>query len=302
MIINGIKRLSIRRNAMDDAMDSAMNDRLSCKDIRSVIMGYDIPGYPKKECVAEEVMADDGKKDYLKSRDSKAPNAKDMLEAISHIPDCYIHDCKAGSGPYDEEQLMIQCNKNGNVPGRFKQARLGDSPLAKEMRDFAINGHNPSSSDKSDVIVLAGSPGVGKTYLMCASMHERSINRCGGGAYLSCKDLPIMLNTAKSFKAENSEDDIYRRYSTVPYLCIDELGGSFKRKEEMEFISTLIAKRYDNEVKTVIATNMSCKQFYEYFSHGKANKNGDVIDRLLSLTKVINVSGKSLRRRYGNNK
>lgn len=152
----------------------------------------------------------------------------------------------------EEKKDFNAININANIPTRFKNVTFNDidKTLADKVRNFALK-------DSDNVFLLFGECGLGKTSAMCAAIHERFLKGFETALYFSVRLLMPTLRNCRSFSAHESEINFYRTLSTVPFLCIDEVGTCPVPSEEREFLSTVIATRYDNMLPVFISTNLS---------------------------------------------
>lgn len=203
---------------------------------------------------------------------------------------------------------LKQSNIIAEIPFRFAETTLKDidQTLASKVKDFALSSNN----DK--VFLLFGSVGMGKTSAMCAAIHERQCNGLDCGLYFSIRFLMPKLRTTRSFSAKENEESFYRRLSTVPFLCLDEIGTCPNRDEEREFLTTILSARYDNCLPTFIATNLSPYKF-KYLITGvdgsdksaeeqkvlcdHLDKTNAMLNRIKSVAIPYTVSGESYRTR-----
>lgn len=221
---------------------------------------------------------------------------KDITETATITEDGeLLHGGKSTS------QIIQECNDNSGIPHRFANARFYDhgdiiwnkkdgssENITQNFKAFCLN----KISDK--VFGLSGPTGTGKTTLACAGMHERAINGLNPGLYLSCRTLKPMIMTSRSFRASESEMDIYNKYATVPFLVLDEVGKCTDKELEWDFFTTIIALRYDNEKPTVFTTNLNYDQL-RVFILGELNKGADIYDRLRTALIPEVITGESHR-------
>ena len=160
---------------------------------------------------------------------------------------------------FEEEQdkkfsfELKNCNNQAEIPARYGQCLFSDydyGELGIKIQRFAMN-------PEDQFLLLCGPTGVGKTSLMCASLHERALKDLPAGFYFNNRFLAPKLRTCRSFSARENEEAFLRRLSKVPFLCIDEVGTCPSFKEEAEFMTTLICARYDEKLPTFISTNLS---------------------------------------------
>ena len=152
---------------------------------------------------------------------------------------------------------MTQANIIANVPKRFFETTFNDidKTLADKVKSFCL-------TQKSDrIFILFGNVGLGKTSAMAASIHERKIKDMDCGLYYSIRFLMPTLRNCRSYSAQENELQFYKRLSEVSYLCLDEVGTCPVIAEEKEFLTTVLAARFDNQLPTFIATNLSPYEF-----------------------------------------
>jgi len=171
------------------------------------------------------------------------------------------------------------------VGPRFLHKTLDDYKVLckeeRERKDKIISYIESIHAGNFPNLLLFGECGLGKTFL--ASMVVRECN----GHYVRAYELKDEFEDAKSFRSEISRKDVFKKYATCPLLVIDEIGRS-SSKEEQEFLFHILNDRYENELPTVLVTNMTWSSLKEYF--GAA-----IIDRLCENSMSIYFTGKSYR-------
>lgn len=186
---------------------------------------------------------------------------------------------------------LTQANVIANIPNRFANTRfkdIADSALALRVKKFCLK---PKTDD---VFLIFGQVGLGKTSLMAAAIHERRLNNLDCGLYFSNRFLCQKLRSCKSFTAKESEEDFYKRLSTVSFLCLDEVGAASVPAEEREFLTTIICARYDNLLPTFIVSNLSPFNFrclianYTVSERLDTNQQNEISKRLDSENAVLN--------------
>lgn len=163
---------------------------------------------------------------------------------INSLPDEMPENKKA----YDFKLVNIL----SKIPSRFSNSVFGDFnyPFLQNLKSLSVN-------PRDKVCILSGRVGVGKTTVLCSALHERDLNKMEAGLYFNMRMLLPILRTARSYSAKESEEALLNRLCTVPFLCLDEVGICPNLKEESEFLSTVHCQRYDNNLPTWDATNLS---------------------------------------------
>lgn len=118
-------------------------------------------------------------------------------------------------------------------------------------RDFAgkvKSGGNPGN------LFLIGNVGTGKTHL-ASSIIDFTVDtkRC---EIVRVIELMRMLKETWSRDSENTEQGIINHYSNLDLLIIDEAGIQFGSDTEKMFMFDIINGRYENELPTVIISNL----------------------------------------------
>lgn len=187
------------------------------------------------------------------------------------------------------DSLTSELNQQANIPFRFWKSTFKDfeTKYTEEIRKFCLSEKNDS------VYILLGGAGVGKTTLMISAMHERTMNGMNCGLYLSSRILPVLIRASRSFKASESEADLYQKITTIPFLCIDEAGTSDDLALEADFLRTTLALRYDNCLPMMIAMNMDWTMFKNFIS--KNNKDDPILDRLKVISRRLGFNENSYR-------
>ena len=196
-------------------------------------------------------------------------------------------------------------NAEANIPNRYRDVKFSDFQLNEELKDFATAPNNDG------ICLMSGTVGRGKTTALCCAIHERCFAGLSTGYYFSDILLSVTLRSLRNFNSKESEFDFYKKLGSTPFLCLDEVGSSKNREEEVEFIRTILMLRYDNEVPTMISTNMNGTDFKKFMLNISEDitleelnvkaKQDPVLDRMFSLVTSINMIGNSSFRVFQKN-
>lgn len=137
--------------------------------------------------------------------------------------------------------------------------------------------------DKNDgVLLMTGSKGTGKTHLGVAAVRDTL------GFYISMEDVIYKVESSLNFKAPKTEEEVFIDYTTKPFLVIDEIGRSLKREKEIEILSYILRKRYDNKLPTIVISNLEKKTLLK-------NLGEAIVDRFTEIATSIEFAGESYR-------
>ena len=208
-----------------------------------------------------------------------------------------------------EKEIAVslrESNLMSNIPKRFYECRFGSelNDIETSVKSFALKDVNDRA------ILLIGATGTGKTTVSVCAMHERAIRGMNSGLYLSMRFFMPMLRTSRSFSAKESEYDLLQKYTETPFLVIDEVGTATNIVEESEFLRTVIAGRYDNNLPIIFISNLSVSNFKmllmgkrpeDFLTEEakaqflKAIEADPIINRLKSILSILVLNGQSRR-------
>lgn len=173
---------------------------------------------------------------------------------------------------------------SSGVPSRFAECSFfnfecrteNEKSIFQNVCDFVSQEHNEG------VLLMTGPKGTGKTHLGTAAVRDTQ------GRYVSMEDLIYKVESSLNFKSPQTEEEVFTDFATVRFLVIDEVGRSLKREKEIEILSYILRKRYDNQLPTIVISNLEKKVLLK--SLGEA-----VVDRLRETATSIEFSGESYR-------
>ena len=149
--------------------------------------------------------------------------------------------------------------ENAGVPKRFLDATFENTQniCTQKVKDFVEFGKG--------VLILMGTNGTGKTRLACAAINKRIRNRKNPGMYISCNyEVCPLIRSSRSFRAEKSEYDVLQEFYTTPFLVLDEIGKGDDSVISKMFVTCVLAARYDNNLPTLITTNLDKNGLAEF--------------------------------------
>ena len=102
-------------------------------------------------------------------------------------------------------------------------------------------------------LVLIGTPGLGKTHLVCALLAYLALERGIPGRFVDYYQLLAHIRSTFDGRAQESEATILAPLVDVPVLVIDDLGKGQATPWEWTVIDQIITRRY-NAGRVVLAT------------------------------------------------
>jgi DNA replication protein DnaC len=185
-----------------------------------------------------------------------------------------------------EEEREARFRKT--VPERYWGETFDTYEVKNEMQKKALQSVRAFKSAIErkgfKTLVMLGSPGVGKTHLACSLIREHE-----GGKYRKAPDIIEELRRAKSFTADETEEQIVNYYGRVPLLVIDEIGRGINATDEKYMLYQVLNARYNTRRPTVLISNFEKSDFLAYIGVAAA-------DRLVESAEIVELNGESYRR------
>lgn len=150
--------------------------------------------------------------------------------------------------------------KNCGIKSKFRNfsfktyPKNGDKDALLKTIQWASSGGNYS-------IIFSGRVGTGKTSLGWCAAQYRIFHNLTDFLFVHYLDLIEMLHTFKDDTAEKT----MRRAKEVPLLMLDEIGVGKDTDWRDEQILSIIGHRHDEEMPTIITTNVEWGNISEKF-------------------------------------
>jgi DNA replication protein DnaC len=152
-------------------------------------------------------------------------------------------------------QQRIRLYNEAGIPAKYADARLGDARRDKEnvaaVNAFVLFAKEYQRGHKG--ILLMGGPGVGKTHLLCAFLHELIFRH---GVPVQFRDFFHLLSDLRSgYAQDKAESDLIQPLVDVEVLAIDELGKGRNTPWEQNILDVIISHRYNSQKTTIFTSN-----------------------------------------------
>lgn len=202
-----------------------------------------------------------------------------------------------------EQYLLELTERECEMRDRNRIARLlkeSGLPMEKTLANFDLKRLpvkvarqlkvllDGSFLDRRENLLLFGSPGAGKSHLLCALAHEM-IHRGRRMKYTSCAMLVQDLLAAKRDLCLSRE---IKKLSRHDGLIIDEMGYVQQSREEMEVLFTLLAERYERG-SVLLTSNLPFSKWEGIFKDPMTT--AAAIDRLVHHSIIFELNVPSYR-------
>ncbi len=184
--------------------------------------------------------------------------------------------------------------------GKKNRIRLAGFPYRKYLEDLSV-GDLPTDAQKrlkvlksldfieqGQNVILAGSPGTGKTHLAIGL----GIKACLNGYKVLFVAVPLLINQLKESRSQRILSRTEGKFEKYDLVIADELGYISFDKEGSDLLFTHLSLRAGRK-STIITTNLSFDRWEEIF--GDAVLSAAMIDRLTHKSYLLNMNGGSYR-------
>lgn len=176
----------------------------------------------------------------------------------------------------------------------INKSNVGKKFLNKSLKDYVAETDEQKNilttvshfikcvnDGKCRTLWLCGNTGTGKTLL------GSSICRETMGTFCRSYNIKDDIDASKTFKATETKRMVIERYANYRLLVIDEVGRG--GADERDYLWQILNERYENEVSTVLITNMSKGELKEFLGE-------PVYDRFVTNCISLTFTGESYRR------
>ncbi len=216
------------------------------------------------------------------------------IELESPCPECNAEICQRWELQEAERlsALERQTFERQNIEPEFYGATLGNYQTDSEGQEKALVAVLSLVQKKRGFVVLSGSFGVGKTHLACAAAKEL------GGAIYTMFEISMRVRCTYAPRARETEHEVLKELSALPFLAIDEVGRSKAQEAEANWLSHIIDKRCARFLPTMILSNKCLARDLPKEQWGESLEailGDDVAQRIKSCGVVIALEGKNWR-------
>ena len=201
--------------------------------------------------------------------------------------------------PKDEEEVKAwheRQDKERKENYYLNNSGVGKKYLSKSLKDYVAETDEQKNilttvnhfikevnEGKCRTLWLCGATGTGKTLLGAAICRETM------GTFTRSYNIKNDIESTRFFKATETKNGCIKRYSNYRVLVIDEIGRAGSA-EEREFLWQILNERYENELSTVLISNMSKGELKEFLGE-------PVYDRFVTNCISLTFTGESYRRK-----
>ena len=184
-------------------------------------------------------------------------------------PEGYCDKCDEieKKGNYLKERLdhPERWFKKYNIPPFYRGCSLDNFENSRNLvsycREYMKGG-----------LIFFGVTGCGKTHLAIGIMRELIRADKTGMWFETAPDLLMKIRACFQEGAEETEMEIVDRYSSIPFLVLDDLGSEKFSGFSMATFYLILDHRHSNELSTIITTNVPAEKFEDMFGSRIASR------------------------------
>jgi DNA replication protein DnaC len=204
---------------------------------------------------------------------------------------------------YEHYLLELSVRECEQRRGNRMRRRLQDSglPLEKSLENFDLKRMPTRVSrqlkvlleggflDRKENVLAFGTPGAGKSHLLCAIAQELIATQ---GRKIKYTTGALLVQDLLVAKRELQLRQEIKRLAKYEGLIIDQMGYVQQSREEMEVVFTLLAERYERG-SVLLTSNLPFSRWEEIFKD--AMTTAAAIDRLVHHCLILELNIPSYR-------
>ncbi|MFA8439507.1 IS21-like element helper ATPase IstB [Pueribacillus sp. YX66] len=192
----------------------------------------------------------------------------------------------------EQSDRFVRAKQNriraANFPQKKLLEELVEETLPEQARQKLPHLKTLEFVKEGQNVILAGSPGTGKTHLTIGLGMEA----CLAGYKVFFATVPSFINQLKEHRSERTLRSFELKFEKYDLVIIDELGYISFDKEGAELLFTHLSLRAGRK-STIITSNLPFLKWQEIFHDPVLT--AALTDRLTHKSHVINMNGPSYR-------
>jgi DNA replication protein DnaC len=168
----------------------------------------------------------------------------------------------------EKRQKIEVLKRKSNIGKRYINSSLKNFNCENDHQKNIVNTMNNYIERHKELVekgvsfIFSGKPGTGKTHLACA-IGNALINKLIEVGYVSIFSLITSLKASFDKNSGDSEVNIIKKYTSVDFLIIDEIGVQLGSNYEKSIMFQIINFRYEMIRPTILITNLNEEQSKE---------------------------------------
>lgn len=204
-----------------------------------------------------------------------------------------------------QARLVESIYGDANIPYKARNWEFSTFPSvidqnAKALVEHFVQVHKDGRNEQEKrALCILGRLGTGKTGLAICALKE--FIRAGHlGLFVSVIDLVDRLRASYSKDPNETQDELLRAITEVPFLVLDDLGVEKPTVYILERFYLIINKRQNKGLYTIITSNLSTKDLEAYWRPSDVPMGGfhpglRIVERIREYCSGVSIKGGNLR-------
>ncbi|OUR99254.1 hypothetical protein A9Q81_11820 [Gammaproteobacteria bacterium 42_54_T18] len=201
-------------------------------------------------------------------------------ESVQPCPRCHIENTRAMAVASQVEQARIVISAREkrerdewqakqlktSIPELYQTRFFSNYRVESKAQQSALDicrefADNFSAYRRSGgTLVLAGTPGTGKTHLSC-SIANQIIQQDYTAVFITVVEMVRKIHS--TYGTSEGEQEVIDRFSNVDFLILDEVGKQSGSLSEQNLVSEVIANRVNHHRPNVLLSNLELEKMKE---------------------------------------
>lgn len=204
-----------------------------------------------------------------------------------------------------QARLIESVYGNANIPYKARNWEFSTFPSAVDQKaKYQIEQFVQFHKDGKDeyekrAIYISGKLGTGKTGLAICALKE-FIKAGHLALFVSILDLVDRLRTSYGRNVDETQDELLKAVTEVPFLVLDDLGVEKPTAYVLERLYLIVDKRQSKELYTIFTSNLSTKDLEAYWrpsdvQEGMFHPGLRIVERIREYCQGVSIRGGNLR-------
>ncbi len=197
--------------------------------------------------------------------------------------------CEKGQA-LNRQKKMDRLLSSSRIPKLFKTKTFDNFKVTNANRPAYESAVKVSANTEGKGIILAGTPGTGKTHLATAILNVRVQK---GQEAIFCTVPELLSDIRRTFGSKNETSELMELVKTADLLILDDLGVEKVTDWVLEELFIIINSRLNNEKQTIFTTNYVTPSTLIAKMGGIAGQR--IVSRIKEMCDWVKVEGEDYR-------
>jgi len=190
----------------------------------------------------------------LKCKDVGFLERRDLLPGDEGFGDVFPCECRRTQEYLAQKHRAFTKLPNQSAPKTFANFKINEDVGKLMLESYKAAKEFAAGSQGNPILVFQGSHGTGKSHLLEAIGRDM-LDQNYTALYAFVPDWLQSLKDTFDHRGEESYQEVWQMYASVPVLLLDDLGAEKVTDWTRGELSRLFDHRHRNDMLTVVTTN-----------------------------------------------